>query len=211
MREPARSARRDDVRVVDRGVVVFLFPPRATLIGSAAMRLFTWGMLTGLLVACGPGGRNPGGDDDDDVDAGSNTGGDGGGGRRQLLRGSQAGLRRRLGRHVLEVRSDDEDVHRPRHSSTARATAASPFSMGVDRNATAWVLYADGELFRMVDTDHARPARHDTGARRRPPRFRHGLLDRRRRRHDRQAVHRRRRERSDAATTRRSRRVDTCR
>ena len=43
--------------------------------------------------------------------------------------------------------------------------AATPFSMGIDRNATAWVLYSSGELMRVasspvviVYTTHGRSA-----------------------------------------------------
>jgi len=119
------------------------------------MRLFTWGMLaTGLLVACGPGGRSPNGGDDDDVDAGSNTGGDGG------PNGDNCSEEAKL---VYVVDSDDTFSKFDPLTKTftdlgkldACATNSSPFSMGVDREAFAWILYADDKLFRMDVKDLA--------------------------------------------------------
>ena len=120
------------------------------------MRRFTWGILlaTGLLVACGPSGRNPGGDDDDvDAGSGSNTG-DGNTG------GDNCSEEAKL---VYVVDSDDTFSKFDPMTKTftdlgkldACATSSSPFSMGVDREAFAWILYADDKLFRMDVKDLA--------------------------------------------------------
>ncbi len=103
------------------------------------------------LVGCGPATRNPnGGDDDSTTDANNNNNGDGG---NDLGCSAAAML-------VYTVDQDNKlSTFNPANKtfsdlgtlSCPASGGATPFSMGVDRTATAWVLYSDGELFH-VDT-----------------------------------------------------------
>ncbi|MEJ7602365.1 MAG: hypothetical protein WKG01_31000 [Kofleriaceae bacterium] len=120
------------------------------------MRIFTWGTLvlaTGSLVACGPGGRNSnGGDDDDDndgTDGGNPGGGDGGGNANNCSEEAK-----------LVYVVDEDDTFSKFDPATRTFTdlgrldcpagfSASPFSMSVDRDAFAWVLYSNDDLFRV--------------------------------------------------------------
>ena len=121
------------------------------------MRHFKWGSLllvTGSLVACGPGSRNPGGGDDDDgTDGGNDPGGDSGNA------GDNCSEEAKL---VYVV--DEDDTFSKFDPATKTFTdlgqlscpsSGSPFSMGVDRDAFAWILYSNNKLFRMDVKDLA--------------------------------------------------------
>jgi len=100
-----------------------------------------------LLAACGPGTQRG---DDDDTGSGSGSGS-----------GSNSDGCSDAAKLVYVVDSSNKFSKFDPSSKTftdignlqcpTTGFAASPFSMGVDRNAVAWVLYSDGELFR-VDT-----------------------------------------------------------
>ena len=115
---------------------------------SAAMRATMKPALCALLVfaACGPTTRPPGGDDGvDAAGSGSGSNGDNCSAAAKLI-------------YVVDSNntlSKFEPVSRTFQDigklSCPSQLGATPFSMGIDRNATAWVLYSSGELFR-VDT-----------------------------------------------------------
>lgn len=100
-----------------------------------------------VLAACGPSDRNrPGGGNGPDSGTGSNgSGQDGCSDAAKLV-------------YVVDQNntlSQFDPMTKTFHDlgtlSCPATGGATPFSMGVDRNAVAWVLYSDGELFH-VDT-----------------------------------------------------------
>jgi hypothetical protein len=124
------------------------------LVASAAMRdlksclflVLVAGSAT-LIGACGPSERNPGGNPD-----GGNPGGDG--------NGSNADNCSDEAKLVYTVDEDNTlatfdpvtKMFTPLGTLDCPAQfLATPFSMGIDRSAGAWVLYSSGELFH-VDT-----------------------------------------------------------
>jgi hypothetical protein len=106
----------------------------------------------GVLIACGPGARggddigDDGGDDDGGPDA--FAGGDGGGGNcadgtELIYTIDQFGAR-------LSTFDPASRTFQDLGVLSCPATAGStPFSMSVDRNANAWVLYSSGQMFRV--------------------------------------------------------------
>jgi hypothetical protein len=107
------------------------------------MRTVSLVVFLALIAACGPGGR-------DTTDAGGGGGGDG---------GSQDDCSD-AARSVYVVDSNNKFSRFEPSTKTfvdlgnlscPAQFLATPFSMGVDRDAVAWVLYSSGELFR-VDT-----------------------------------------------------------
>lgn len=101
-------------------------------------------------AACGPGGRGGGDDDgnntpDSSIPGGgdSGTGGDGCSDAAKLV-------------YVVDSNERMSQFDPPTKTFTDLGTltcpaglGATPFSMGIDRDATAWVLYSNGELFRV--------------------------------------------------------------
>lgn len=102
-----------------------------------------------ILAACGPNSRNPNGDDDG-TDANPNTGDgnntDGCSDEAKLIYTVDENNTLATFDAVAKTFTDIGQLDCP-----ATGFLASPFSMGIDRNAGAWVLYSDGELFH-VDT-----------------------------------------------------------
>lgn len=97
-------------------------------------------LLVALLLACGPNERAPGG------------GGGGGGGNEDGCSDDAKLV------YVVDSNNTMSKFDPATKTFTNLGTlncpaqsGASPFSMGLDRNAIAWVLYSSGELFR-VDT-----------------------------------------------------------
>jgi hypothetical protein len=103
-------------------------------------------LLGTLLVACGPSSR-PGGGDDDDGTPDANGGGneDNCSDAAKLIYVVDSNNTLSKFDPVAKAFIDLGQLSCP------ASFAATPFSMGIDRNATAWVLYSSGELFR-VDT-----------------------------------------------------------
>lgn len=109
-------------------------------------------ILLGLaLAACGPGGRD--GDDDggnNTPDSSTNGGGDG-----SNNNGDGCSDAAKLV-YVVDQNRQLSQFDPPTRAFTSLGTlacpagiGATPFSMGIDRDATAWVLYSNGELFRV--------------------------------------------------------------
>jgi hypothetical protein len=104
--------------------------------------------LAAFTVACGPGSRNTPGDDDDD-----NGGGDGG--NQMGSNGSDDGCSD-AAKLIYVV---DENNKLAQFDPVAKAfhtlgtlkcpSSGSPFSMGVDRDATAYVLYNDDKIYQV--------------------------------------------------------------
>jgi hypothetical protein len=103
------------------------------------------------LGACGPGGRggDDGGDDGGTTDAGNTGGGDGGN------NGDGCSDAAKLV-YVVDQNKKLSQFNPMTKSFTDLGTltcpaagGATPFSMGIDRDALAWVLYSNGELFRV--------------------------------------------------------------
>lgn len=106
-------------------------------------------LLSWAVAACGPNNRTPNGDDDT-PDASNTNGGDSGNGdgcsdEAKLIYVVDQDNTLSTYDPVAKAFSDLGQLSCPAQ------LGASPFSMGIDRNATAWVLYSSGELFR-VDT-----------------------------------------------------------
>jgi len=101
--------------------------------------------LLALLIACGPGHRGPGGDDDD------NPMNDGGQNANECPMGAELV-------YVIDQFNYRISTFNPQNKtftdlgslSCPAMNGATPFSMSVDRQAIAWVLYNNGELFRVV-------------------------------------------------------------
>jgi hypothetical protein len=102
--------------------------------------------LLALVAACGPGTRNPGGGDDDDMsmtDSGQNSNGCADG--TELV-------------YVIDQFNNRISTFDPGSKvftdlgslSCPTMVGATPFSMSVDRQANAWVLYNSGELFKVA-------------------------------------------------------------
>src|SRR5258708_2214676 len=99
--------------------------------------------LLALLIACGPGQRGPGGDDDDNPmnDSGQNA--------NECPMGAELV-------YVIDQFNSRISTFNPQNKTFAdlgslscpAMSGATPFSMSVDRQAIAWVLYNNGELFR---------------------------------------------------------------
>jgi hypothetical protein len=103
------------------------------------------------LIGCGPGSRNGDGDDDNTPDSNGGGGGDGGNSGDGCSDASKLV-------YVVDENNKLSTFNPPTKVFADLGTLncpaqflATPFSMGIDRNATAWVLYSSGELFR-VDT-----------------------------------------------------------
>jgi hypothetical protein len=124
------------------------------------MRATTYFIL-GALAACGPDARNGSGDDDGTTDAG---GGGGGGGGDSGGGGGGGGGCSDSAKLVYVVDEGNQmysfapetktftlvgDLSCPTTGSDPLGGSPSPFSMGVDRNTIAWVLYSDGEVFHV--------------------------------------------------------------
>jgi hypothetical protein len=101
--------------------------------------------LLALLVACGPGNRNPNGGDDDDMSmTDSSVGSNGCADGTELV-------------YVIDQFNNRISTFNPGTKlfadlgslSCPTMAGATPFSMSVDRQANAWVLYNSGELFKV--------------------------------------------------------------
>lgn len=117
------------------------------------MRDITWtsfGLAASLLLAgaCGPGGRDDGGD------GGNGSGTDGGGNNNQDGCSDASKL-------VYVVDSNNKLSQWEPTTKTFKDLGnlscpagflATPFSMAIDRSANAWVLFSDGELFKVNTT-----------------------------------------------------------
>jgi hypothetical protein len=117
------------------------------LVGSDAMRNLTILVLI-LAAACGAPKRDGGGGDDDDDDDGP----DGGGSTDNCS--EEAKLIYTVDENNTLATFDAVTKQFNNLGTLSCPTTgflASPFSMGIDRNAGAWVLYSSGELFK-VDT-----------------------------------------------------------
>lgn len=122
------------------------------VIGCAAMKRLPSVLGTLALLAaigCGPSGRDPG-SNNGGVDAGGNTGGgDGGGG----------GGGDECSEDAKFIYAVDDGNDLLKYDPGARQftslgqlgcpAGGTPFSMGVDRNAVAYVLYSTGDLYRL--------------------------------------------------------------
>jgi hypothetical protein len=106
-----------------------------------------WLSLSLALVACGPSNRGDDGGDDDNPDGGNNSNTDNCSEEAKLIY-TVDGNTNQLSRFdaVSKQFMDLGPLNCP------ASLAATPFSMGIDRNAGAWVLYSSGELFN-VDTE----------------------------------------------------------
>jgi hypothetical protein len=101
--------------------------------------------LLALLIACGPPARNPNGGDDDDMSMiDSGTGSNGCADGTELV-------------YVIDQFNNRISTFNPANKtftdlgslSCPTMGGATPFSMSVDRQANAWVLYNSGELFKV--------------------------------------------------------------
>ena len=101
------------------------------------------------LAACGPSGRDAGGDDD--TDGGNNSGDDG---NSSANCSEEAKLVYTVDQNnVLSTFNPITKTFMDLGTLSCPAQfLATPFSMGIDRNAGAWILYSSGELFN-VDTE----------------------------------------------------------
>ena len=107
-------------------------------------------MAVGLVVACGPGPRENGGDDGGDDGGGVDAAaGDGGGdncadGTELVYTIDQFSARISTFDPATKTFQDLGSLSCP------TMAGATPFSMSVDRQANAWVLYNSGELFKVA-------------------------------------------------------------
>ncbi|MCW5804124.1 MAG: hypothetical protein KIT31_17255 [Deltaproteobacteria bacterium] len=108
---------------------------------------FLGAFLVTLLVACGAPPRPGGGGDDDDGGPDANVGGneDNCSDAAKLIYVVDSNNTLSKFDPITKTFNDLGRLQCP------ASFGATPFSMGIDRNATAWVLYSSGELFR-VDT-----------------------------------------------------------
>ncbi|HEY4242419.1 MAG TPA: hypothetical protein VGM88_21525 [Kofleriaceae bacterium] len=121
------------------------------------MRLTTLGsILAGLaLVACGPGARSGSANGGDDTGSGDDTGGDDGGGNHGGDGGSNDDCSDAAKKVYVVDENNTLSTFTPPATFTdigtlnCSQTGATPFSMGIDRNAIAWVLYSDGTLYNV--------------------------------------------------------------
>lgn len=118
------------------------------------MRSFV--LLAAFLFACGPDGRDPGGGG-----GGGGNGPDGGGGGSGSGSGNEDGCSDAAKLVYVVDQNNKMSKFDPATKTfmdlgtlSCPAGSATPFSMGLDRNAIAWVLYSDGSLYR-VDTTMA--------------------------------------------------------
>ncbi|HEY5923463.1 MAG TPA: hypothetical protein VIV11_17405 [Kofleriaceae bacterium] len=101
--------------------------------------------LLALLIACGPPARNGGGDDDDDgsgTDSGLNA--ECADGTELIYTIDQFNYRISMFNPANKTFTDLGSLSCP------ASGGGTPFSMSVDRQANAWVLYNNGELFKAV-------------------------------------------------------------
>jgi hypothetical protein len=103
-------------------------------------------LVLSTFAACGPGGRNDGTGDDDDDGMGSGSGS----GNADNCDDSAKFI------YTVDSSNDFSRFDATTKTFTSLGTLdcpadslASPFSMGVDRNTVAWVLYNDGTMFRV--------------------------------------------------------------
>ena len=133
---------------VARGSVFFGSSREARVVACRPMRSSTW-ITTALLVAtafagCGPDERNGNGGGD-----GGNGNGDGGGNQdgcsdaAKLVYVVDSNNKLSTWDGATKTFSDLGTLNCPAEF------LASPFSMSIDRTATAWVLYSSGELFKV--------------------------------------------------------------
>jgi hypothetical protein len=104
-------------------------------------------MALGVLIACGPGPRGDDGDDGDDGN-GVDANGDGGGGN--CADGTE--LIYTIDQFSARISTFDPATRQFQDLGSLSCPgtgAATPFSMSVDRQANAWVLYNNGQLFRV--------------------------------------------------------------
>ena len=112
------------------------------------MRATAWGLVVVGVVACGPPARNT-------ID-GSGGGGDGANGDGANANGCSDAAKAvyvidQITNHLSRFDPPTKSFTDLGALHCTTAFGAQPFSMAVDRTATAWVLYDSGELFR-VDT-----------------------------------------------------------
>jgi hypothetical protein len=102
--------------------------------------------LGSLLAACGPSSRNPGGDDTSGIDSGPGGNTEGCSDAAKLVYVVDENNQLSTWDGMTKTFHDLGTLDCPAQA------LATPFSMGVDRNATAWVLYSSGELFQVNTT-----------------------------------------------------------
>jgi hypothetical protein len=102
-----------------------------------------------VLIACGPSSRN--GPDGTGGGADGNNGGSGGDGNDGCSDAAKLIYVVDSNNQLSTFDGSTKSFHTLGALSCAASGGATPFSMGVDRNANAYVLYSSGELFK-VDT-----------------------------------------------------------
>ncbi len=120
------------------------------MLASAEMSDIKWnvvGLCAALVVGCGAPSRNSGGDDDG-VDSGPH-GGDGNG--DNCSEAAKKVYTVDQNNQLSTFDATTKTFHDIGRLSCNASFGATPFSMGIDRSATAYVLYSSGQLFR-VDT-----------------------------------------------------------
>ena len=99
------------------------------------------------LIACGPPARNDdgGGDDDGSGGADASVGDDGCADGTELIYTID-----QFNNRLSQFDPATKTFHDLGSLSCPTMLGATPFSMSVDRNANAWVLYTSGELFKVA-------------------------------------------------------------
>lgn len=108
-------------------------------------------MILGALAACGPDARNGSGDDDGttpDAKTGGN-GDSGGGGGDNCSDSAKLVYVVDEGNQMYSFAPETKTFTLVGNLSCPASGGATPFSMGVDRNTIAWVLYSSGEVFHV--------------------------------------------------------------
>jgi hypothetical protein len=113
-------------------------------------------VLLGALAACGAPGRDPnGGDDDDGSGSGSGSGNqDGCSDAAKLIYVVDENNKMSTWDGATKTFHDIGTLNCPAMADPIFQIPATPFSMGIDRNAGAWVLYNSSEVMH-VDTSSA--------------------------------------------------------
>lgn len=116
------------------------------------MRATTYFIL-GALAACGPSARDGSGDDDDtttDAPKGNGSGdGGGGGGGDNCSDSAKLVYVVDQNNQMFSFQPETKTFTTMGNLSCPASGGATPFSMGVDRNTIAWVLYSSGEVFHV--------------------------------------------------------------